>query len=756
MKQTLVLYFLIFFLISPYILDAEQQNTLFFLEEPSADAIVIPDTNPFFGLLGSGVACWYDTSTNNSGLLPLLVHHQGMLSDAQQRFLERYSSSTNPTLLVLGEQLTTNFTVHEILGTPVSVALALASQRFDTASSLVILPYTSENAYHLGLLATPLASYLNIPLVFYDDNQGDIQALCTQLQTTQAYIIGNISLDLPTISLIHLRTEEAIYDMVLSVIKNQFGVIHYLTMTNPADVLPPAVIDSHEMSYTDYITNKKVIILSKEINLRGNDTRYYTVSVPDGITHVQITGEINQIKPTLLNRFFPIDPLLFMTLTDAKGNVVAYGNSMGYDVGATYLETLVCNASGEYTLEVTVYNGCKGGFFVQRGLSNVDAHLSVTATITNLTRPHYPQIPKLSMIAPYLTTAHGGLLIANASWELTDDSYATAANGVGTGPWYNESLHVFTNEKVNATVDQLKKVMHLLETHDLQSDYLNGPAWLALVADTTMIPMYYYSPSQGDIPEKGLPSDNPYSLNQNLSIGRVISWDVADVSVLLARTLFYETVCGPPTSSRDWHHRFSFVFGEGFGETGGIFHQLPYAREIRTYGFVPTVYGDLRNGRQITERLQVYTGANYIEYLGHGDWFWFPTSYYGFDIYSKAVDVAHAKDWVFDKPSVFLSSACLMGRIDGLPPEMNIGLTMLHAGCNAFIGATRETGQESGLTTLENHLIVDDWSMGEALRGEKQVDKELPTYYVRTLYGDPAFNPYEPHNGFHNQGRPLQ
>jgi hypothetical protein len=125
------------------------------------------------------------------------------------------------------------------------------------------------------------------------------------------------------------------------------------------------------------------------------------------------------------------------------------------------------------------------------------------------------------------------------------------------------------------------------------------------------------------------------------------------------------------------------------------------------------------------------------------------------DSYSKAFDVAHVKHWVFEKPSVFLSSACLMGRTDGLPPQMNIGLALLHAGCNGFIGATRETGQESGLLTLENHLIVDNWSLGEALRGEKRIDTELPTFYVRVLYGDPAFNPFEPQHGFSNQGRPV-
>jgi len=176
---------------------------------------------------------------------------------------------------------------------------------------------------------------------------------------------------------------------------------------------------------------------------------------------------------------------------------------------------------------------------------------------------------------------------------------------------------------------------------------------------------------------------------------------------------------------------------------------------IKKYGFEPKVYGDLRNSRQIANLLGVYTNANYIEYLGHGDWFWYTPSLYGIDMYSKAIDVAHAKEWVYEKPSIFLTSACLMGRTDGIPPNMNIGITMLHAGCNCFVGATRETGQEAGLTIFENHLIVDDFSIGEALRGEKRVDREPPTYYVRVLYGDPAFNPYEPNNGFSNQGIPT-
>src|SRR4030042_3406435 len=71
-----------------------------------ADAVIIPDSNPFFGLIGASAACWYDKETNTTGLLPLLVQHQGNLTDAQKRFLDTYASPLNHTLLILGNHLT--------------------------------------------------------------------------------------------------------------------------------------------------------------------------------------------------------------------------------------------------------------------------------------------------------------------------------------------------------------------------------------------------------------------------------------------------------------------------------------------------------------------------------------------------------------------------------------------------------------------------------------------------------------------------
>jgi hypothetical protein len=741
------------------ILDKEEtkgtEGTISFISKKqlNEEVVIVPEGDPFFGIIGASMACWYDTP-NLSGLKPLLVQKDGELTNHQIIFLEQYLNIKNRTILVLGEHLNTTYHTTEVLGSPSEVAVEAARHAFVESSTVMVIPYGTDDAYKLSLIASPLASYLNIPVLIYDENENELQEICNDLNVRNGYLIGDILPDLPGINIIKLENEDEIQNTVLTIIKERFGEINYITMTNPSDVIPPYVINTNETRFTDHITNTKLTFLGKAIDIKGEWVKNYAINIPSGINRIQIHANITESGSSFMDKIDSIVPIISLFFYDKQDNIVAYSSSFGYDFKKTYIETLACNASGNYKLKVNIYNGIKGGYFTQRGISVVDTDFEISIKISELEKPHMPLIPNLSMTASYLTSAHGGIIIADSNFGLTSNGYATMANGSGTGPWYNEKLHNFTNTKVNYTIEQLEETLSLLDNQEMLQNYLNGPAWLSILADTNMIPMYYYGPSQGGIYDKGLPSDNPYSLDWNLSVGRTVSYDVQDVSLLISRTLLYQDICGEPAEQRDWHNKFSFIFGEGFGETGGIFHQIPYSFEIRKYGFQPQVYGDLRNGRQMTNLLETYTGSNYIEYLGHGDWFWYTPSIYGLDMYSKAIDVAHAKNWVYSKPSIFLTSACLMGRIDGIPPNMNIGLTMLHAGCNCFVGATRMTGSEAGLTTFENHLIVDDLSVGEALRGEKRVDREPPTYYVRVLYGDPAFNPYEPNNGFSNQGRP--
>ena len=122
---------------------------------PVQDVMIIPESDPFFGIISTSVACWYDTATNITGLVPLLVQNQGIFTDQEQRFLNTYLEGKNRTLLVLGDHINTTFQTKEILGSVVDVAGILATQVFTQTSTLMIIPYGTNEAYQLSLIAAP-------------------------------------------------------------------------------------------------------------------------------------------------------------------------------------------------------------------------------------------------------------------------------------------------------------------------------------------------------------------------------------------------------------------------------------------------------------------------------------------------------------------------------------------------------------------------------------------------------------------------
>ncbi len=731
-----------------------ETNDYFFeksLDSKNCNCVIISDSDPYFGILGAVFACQYPKEENDS-LLPLMVARNNQLTEKQIVFLKNYTNQ--PVPLFLGTTSEHDFfDTTSIVGSAPDVSLQLARMMFKTADAALILPYNSNKEYQLSLTASPLASYLNMPLFLVDNNSNEIDTLLISLNVSTLYVVGKSDHTWPVEKQVFLQSIEDIHSILLDVIKQRFNGLRYLTLTNPSDVVPVHGFNQQKRYINEYISCLSATVFGKTMILQGKNSKINQITVPNGINKLTIQVNTTDEK-SIFNTLQSVNPILSIKLLDTSNETVAYASSQACSKVSVSTETLICQQPGKYALVTKMYHGFKGGFFSLRGFSQVNAKLNITITLNQLNKSHYPLASNLSMLAPYLTCAHGGIIIANESFGLTSEGYETAAQGLATGPWYAEKIHSFNNQKVNHTLEHIKSVFSLMQQKKLLSSFLNGPAWLAILADTNMIPMYYYGPSQPGLVEKGLASDNPYSCNHSLSTGRILGPSASDVSLLLCRTLFYEQLCGPANENDPWYTSFHFMFGEGFGETGGLFHQIPYAQEITQYGFQPSIYGDFRNSRQAATKLGIFSDANYVEYLGHGDWFWFTPSLYGLDMYSKAIDVAHVKDWVFSRPNLFLTSACLMGRVDGISPSMNIGLTFLSAGCNAFVGATRKTGQEAGLEILENALIIDDLSVGEALRREKRRDKEMPTYVLRTLYGDPAFNPYEPNNGFSDQGRP--
>ena len=717
----------------------------------NADIILADSKDPYYCLLASTLACYYPHQTNTSILTPLLVISDNKITDQHERFI--ISLKNDPNLLCIGANLSFQYNTISFQEQAPELSLILAS-KFLPHSEVIITPYGSGKNYTISLQATLLSCYLNIPLLILNDNFKEINGYLKDNTIKEVYIFGDIDPDrVETEHKILLNNEQIISHQILQIIKNKFELMDYITLTNPIDIKKPEIISTMTIELKRKVSHQSITLLGKTITIKGDPTYYFNISIPSGIHHLQCSMQYQQnTHQQIINE---IEPLLYCRLQDPNGTIVGYSQSSSFDIGKINVDTLIVDHPGDYVLEISPYQGFKGGYFSSRGFSLVNGDLTGNITIETLNTSHYPLVGSLSVMAPYLTASYGGYLIANESFSLTNPEYDIIAKGYSSGPYYEEDLHEFNNDIVNGTLDEINRHLDYLKAYDLYKSFIEGPAWLAILGDTNMIPMYYYQPSQSGLIEKGLPSDNPYSYHELFSIGRLMGYSVDDVSILISRTLFYQSICDESNNSK-WKETFHFMYGEGFGETGGWFHQIPYAKKIEQYGFSIEVFGVFKNSRQYAERHQVFTQANYNEYLGHGDWFWFTPSWYGFDVYIRSFDVSHLKNWIFEHPSVFLTSACLMGRVDGISPEMNIGMTLLHAGCISFVGATRETGQEAGLEILENSLIINDTSIGEALREEKITDQVLPTYYVRVLFGDPAFNPYEPNNGFTIERRPTQ
>ncbi len=712
--------------------------------------VLVSDDDPYYAILGASISCFYD-DLNKSTIYPLLICEKPSLTSRQQKFIDRFSPS-QINITCIGEHISTGYNSLDFIGTPSDISLDLLTY-YKNCTKALILPYGNVFNYQLAITATPIASYSHIPIIIYNNNSDEIEDALVNRGIKDIILIGDNEIHFKeNLNTINLDTIDQIQEYTLSLIKEKFNEMNYIVLTNPSDVKDIEKKSVISQNKNIHINTTQLTIFGKTFTIQGSPDKQLSFSVPNGLYHLNIYANITKYNKFLFSD--KINPYMKLTVKDSQDNIIAYAPTNSHDIERIYVDSLICNQSGNYSISLETFHGFKGGFFSVRGFSKVDFAINISIQLAALASPHFPRVLSLSSLSPYIASVHGGIVVSNASFSPFSEGYESIANGYATGPWYEKNLHEYNNRKVNDMVTYLKKQLNIIDKQGLLTRYLDGPAWLGILGDTNMIPMYYYSPSQPGIPEKGLPSDNPYMINDSLSIGRIIAYNLSDTSLLLCRTYFYENLCKSEDVASSSLQKFDFMYGEGFGETGGFFHQIPYANKVQTFGFDTAVYGILKNSRQFADAENVFTGANYNEYLGHADWFWFSPSLYGFDMYNKVFDVAHLKNWQFTMPSIFLTSACLMGRIDGLYPCMNIGITLLHAGCNGFVGATRETGQEAGLETFENHLIIDNYSMGEALRGEKQVDKELPTYYVRTLYGDPAFNPFEPNNGFSNQGRP--
>lgn len=178
---------------------------------------------------------------------------------------------------------------------------------------------------------------------------------------------------------------------------------------------------------------------------------------------------------------------------------------------------------------------------------------------------------------------------------------------------------------------------------------------------------------------------------------------------------------------------------------------------------------DFKLARQYQEQ------SNYILGGVHGNYYWYvPQARWDQTAGGSAYDVTNVREMSLG-PSTMYMVSCITGRIDGLNPRNCLAMTYVHTGLNAYVGATRSTLgwidpqldfdyrflEPEGAVLLGELFtteLMKDATTGIALRDAKNqyLVEDMKSGMIQAesyimfqhyvLYGDPAFDPYEPAN----------
>ena len=884
------------------------------------NAITVSDANPFYALLATPLAVNYD-NTGQQTVIPF--------------YIKNFTNPSNTVLRTEGELgILTDLVIGNVFS-PKDASL-FAAETFWEKSPTVMIIKQDQQGYNIGMPATPIASYLNIPILITSSFDTEIKNILTELETNKIYICGDLEID-PSfnISTTFLNDLDNIHQELIMIHEHVFNQpIEYLTLANPLDVTKPTVLDSTDYSYSGTVGSTAFLPSQLIGMITEGNAATHPFTIPSTYKYAQVSITIENKNSEYVSELG--DEIVFLVKSPEGINYLYDGTMGGIPVSNNqgdiiqdqiHFETTIYNKPGDYQVQLFgKWFGAQSGSY------------DLEITVEKLDTPIVPLMDKLSMIAPYLTAYHKGIILAKPEYAFAadDDVLNNGEQCPGiTQPGSNPQLIEPANQhtfQIHEEVNQLLATLAEIPTSSLEqlrNHYKNNPINIAITADPTMIPMYYYKNPDG-MPDNNaaymsgfaLPSDfiyadidpkpddienNTYSYwpYQENMIGRVTGYDAQDASALIARTVFYEkllqryddwknnalvsTGCGlefqnlpvitrlshliyggrgeptkfPTGESTFINLRLQDTLETGFMNVKGTFlaasQREGFSKEdidlIEQTGllnrilFPSKMVSFLSSDKKVTGA-EDHINSNLIFTFAHGSFNLFEHGDILVDargiplisplarIYPPLGSGLNAKG-AFDirsvhnmeyGPSVMFVVSCITGRTDGLEPENTISQTFLHAGINAYVGATRVTADPGyldprplpgglGIGTLgllkatfnyfvkneypDFHfgavlgedfiidLIRDDSTTGRALRDAKnqylpkdanstfywtpplmssaipeflnpslqdqeplpqsfEATRALAKKYVAvhefTLYGDPAFNPYQPLN----------
>ena len=140
-------------------------------------AIAVSDSNPFYALIATPLAVHYNEEGNQT-VIPLYVKDFKDPSKAVERAEQQIG-------------IEVDFVISDIF-TPKEISLSIAGTFWEESNAALLIK-DDKQGYELGMVATPLASYLSIPVIVTDDIDTEVTTVLDDLGVENIYICGDLT-----------------------------------------------------------------------------------------------------------------------------------------------------------------------------------------------------------------------------------------------------------------------------------------------------------------------------------------------------------------------------------------------------------------------------------------------------------------------------------------------------------------------------------------------------------------------------------
>jgi len=560
------------------------------------ESITVSENCPFYPLIVTPLAVNYDENGEQT-IIPLYVMNLENPSEAILKVQDQMGSGKRGEIIEDGESAK-------------SASLRIAKDYWDSSEAALIIEY-DEPGYNLGVLATPIASYLRIPVIVTEEIDADVTSVLNDLGVKKTIVCGENLEGYGNV--LKLESADEILNTSIQLVNEKFKQeIDYITITNPVDAWSPNVLNSTSFSFgPKTIPSGASTFLGQALGQAitgGGDQVLGTFTIPKDYKYALIKFEgINldyenvddfgdyvafRVGANLDDIPTPLQNVEGFSGATSTGGIGERDSSGRLTRDFVYGETVLYGRGGvDYTIR------CSGQWMIKR-----QGKVAANVIIEKLENPVYSMMKNLSSLAPYLTAYHKGIIFGKPEFAFTaDDNILTEQGEQAPGFYmprrnpritYKSNAHIFDviHKPLNELLAKLARI-DLTDDRDLKvlRDYYDeSPVYIALVGDATVVPNYIYqnyaepvdywdgqygwgvgTPSDviyGDIDPLPYVWDNiandmftEYPYQENI-VGRITGWDAQDASALILRGIFYNEIVN---KLQEWKNSFTVLVGAG-------------------------------------------------------------------------------------------------------------------------------------------------------------------------------------------------